>query len=61
MNRASFWSSHCGSAVTNLTRILEDADFNPWRSSVGSGSGVTMSCGVVRRHGLGSGIAVAVV
>ena len=38
--------------VTNLTRIHEDADLIPSPAQWVKGSGVAVSCGVGRRHGL---------
>ena len=36
-------------AVTNTTSIHEDVDFDPWPHSVGWGSSIVMSYGVVDR------------
>ena len=45
-------SSHYGAAETNLTRIDEDANFDPWPYLVGQGSGVAVSGGVGNRGSL---------
>ena len=42
--------SCCRSVVTNLTSIHEDAGSILVLRSVGYGSGIAVSCGVVRRH-----------
>ena len=41
-----------GSVETNLTSIREDAGLDPQPRSVGWGSGIAVSCGIVRRCGL---------
>ena len=45
-------SSHCGSAVTNLTNIHEDVGSISGLAPLVKGTGIAMSCGVGRRHGL---------
>ena len=40
-----FWRSFCGSVVTNLTSIHEDAGLIPGPAQWIKGSGVAMSCG----------------
>ena len=44
------WSSHRSSAVTNLTRIHEDAGLIPGLTQWVKGSGIAMSCGVGQRQ-----------
>ena len=46
-------SSLCGSVVTNLTSIHEDAGSNPGLTQwVKDQSSIAVSCGIGRRHGL---------
>ena len=49
--KSEIWSSHCGSAVTNLTSIHEDGDsiLGPTQQITDS---VAVSCGVGCRHSL---------
>ena len=54
MNLKWSWegSSHCGSAVTNPTSIHEDAGLIPGLAQWVKGSGIAVSCGIGRRHGM---------
>ena len=45
-------SSHCGSVEMNPTAIQKDSSWIPGPTQWVKGSGVAMSCGVSRRHGL---------
>ena len=45
------WSALCGSAVTNPTRIPEDAGSTPGLDQWVKGSGAAVSGGVGHRHG----------
>ena len=47
-----FWSSPCGSAITNPTSIYKYAGSIPGPTQCVKGSGVAVSCGVGRRCSL---------
>ena len=52
MEIAIFRSFHCGTAETNTTSIHEDVGSIPGLDQCIEDSGIAMSCGVGRRHGL---------
>lgn len=54
-------SSHHGSVVPNPTNIREDASSIPGLAQWVKGSGVAVTCGVGRRCGFGSRVAVVLV